>query len=56
MVKPGVESIPSIISYWVNYNQCDTQSVFTQIANSNLMDSSMVEHYALEKWSKWSRS
>ena len=35
--KPGVESIPSIISYWVNYNQCDTQSVFTQIANSNLM-------------------
>ena len=30
--KPGVESIPSIISYWVNYNQCDTQSVFTQIA------------------------
>ena len=44
--KPGVESIPSIISYWVNYNQCDTQSVFTQIANSNLMDSSMVEHYA----------
>lgn len=43
--KPGVESIPSIISYWVNYNQCDTQSVFTQIANSNLMDSSMVEHY-----------
>jgi polyhydroxybutyrate depolymerase len=43
--KPGVESIPSIISYWVNYNQCDTQSVFTQIANSNLMDSSIVEHY-----------
>ena len=43
--KPGVESIPSIISYWVNYNQCDTQSVFTQIANSNLMDSSMVEYY-----------
>ena len=43
--KPGVESIPSIISYWVNYNQCDTQSVFTQIANSNLTDSSMVEHY-----------
>ena len=35
--KPGVESIPSIISYWVNYNQCDTQSVFTQIANLSLI-------------------
>ena len=44
--KPGVESIPSIISYWVNYNQCNTQSIFTQIANINLTDSSMVEHYA----------
>lgn len=43
--KPGVESIASIISYWVNYNQCDTQSVFTQIANSNLIDISIVEHY-----------
>ena len=43
--KPGVQSIPSIISYWVNYNQCDTQSIFTQITNSNLTDSSMVEHY-----------
>jgi len=44
--KPGVESIPSIISYWVNYNQCNTQSIFTQIANINLTDSSIVEHYA----------
>ncbi len=44
--KPGVESIPSIISYWVNHNQCDTQSVITQIANINLMDSSTVEHYS----------
>ena len=26
--KPGVESIPSIISYCVNHNQCDTQSIF----------------------------
>ena len=44
--KPGVESIPSIISYWGNHNQCDTQSIFTQIANINLMDSSTAEHYA----------
>ena len=43
--KPGVESIPSIISYWVNHNQCDTQSIFTQVANINLMDSSTAEHY-----------
>ena len=43
--NPLVESIPSIISYWVNYNQCNTQSIFTQIANINLTDSSMVEHY-----------
>ena len=44
--KPGVEPISSIISYWASYNQCDTQSIFTQIANINLTDSSMVEHYA----------
>jgi len=44
--KPGVESIPSIISYWADFNQCDTQSIFTQIANVNLTDSSMVEHYS----------
>jgi polyhydroxybutyrate depolymerase len=43
--KPGVESIPGVISYWVNYNQCDTQSTFIQIANSNLTDSSIAEHY-----------
>ena len=42
----GVESIAGIISYWVNYNQCDTQSLFTPIANINLIDSSVVEHYA----------
>ncbi|SVE64773.1 uncharacterized protein METZ01_LOCUS517627, partial [marine metagenome] len=43
--EPGVESIPSIISYWVNHNQCDTQSIFTQVANINLTDSSTAEHY-----------
>ena len=43
--KPGVESIPSLISYWVNYNQCDTQSIFMQIPNVNTIDSSTVEHY-----------
>jgi len=46
--KPGVESIPSIISYWVNHNQCDTQSIFIQVANINLTDSSTVEHYIWE--------
>ena len=44
--KPGIESIPGIISYWVNYNQCDTQSLFMPIANINLTDSSAAEHYA----------
>ena len=43
--EPGVESIPSIISYWGNHNQCDTQSIFTQVANINLTDSSTAEHY-----------
>ena len=43
--KPGVESIPDILSYWINYNQCDTQSIFTQIANININDNSTVEHY-----------
>ena len=46
--KPGVESIPSIISYWVDYNQCDTQDIFTQVANINLTDSSTAEHYIWE--------
>ena len=43
--NPGFESVPSIISYWVNYNECNTQSTLTQIANINLLDSSVVEHY-----------
>ncbi|MAO34121.1 MAG: hypothetical protein CMD03_05115 [Flavobacteriales bacterium] len=43
--KPGVESISSILSFWVNYNECDTQSIYMQIANINLSDSSNVEHY-----------
>ncbi len=44
--KPGVESIPNIISYWVNYNQCDTQSVLILVPNVNINDSSTVEHYS----------
>ena len=44
--KPGVESIPSILSYWVNHNQCDTSSMITQITNINLIDSSTVEHHS----------
>ena len=43
--RPGIESIPSILSYWVNYNECNSQSTLTQIANINLIDSSVVEHY-----------
>ncbi len=43
--KPGVESVPSIISFWLNYNQCDTQSIFIQIPDINIIDSSTVEHY-----------
>ena len=42
--KPSVESISSILSFWVNYNECDTQSIYMQIANINLSDSN-VEHY-----------
>ncbi|MAM05452.1 MAG: hypothetical protein CMD06_05790 [Flavobacteriales bacterium] len=44
--KPGVESIPDILNYWVNYNQCHSQSIFTQFPNIILTDSSTVEHYA----------
>ena len=43
--KPAVESIPSIMDFWVNHNFCDTQAVLTQVPNINLFDSSVVEHY-----------
>ena len=46
--KPAVESIPSILNFWVNHNFCDTQAVLTQVPNINLFDSSVVEHYVWE--------
>ena len=41
----GLLSIPDVMDYWVIYNQCDTQSVITQIPNINIIDGSTVEHY-----------
>ena len=46
--KPAVESIPSILNFWVNHNFYDTQAVLTQVPNINLFDSSVVEHYVWE--------
>ena len=40
----GLLSIPDVMDYWVIYNQCDTQSVITQIPNINIIDGSTVEH------------
>ena len=43
--KPAFESVPSIISYWINHNLCDTQSIISQVPNINLLDSSNVVNY-----------
>ena len=43
--EPAFESVPSIISYWINYNLCDTQSIISQVPNINLLDSSNVVNY-----------
>lgn len=38
-------SIPNVMDYWVTYNQCDTQSVFTPIPNINTLDGCTAEHF-----------
>ena len=38
-------SIPNVMDYWVIYNQCDTQSVFTSIPNINTLDGCTAEHF-----------
>ena len=38
-------SIPNVMDYWVIYNQCDTQSVFTPMPNINTLDGCTAEHF-----------
>ncbi|MBL4652976.1 MAG: T9SS type A sorting domain-containing protein [Flavobacteriales bacterium] len=40
-----MESTPNTVNYWVNYNNCDTGSVFTDVPNSNTTDNCSVEHF-----------
>ncbi|MBC8266245.1 MAG: hypothetical protein H8E84_04705 [Flavobacteriales bacterium] len=40
-----LESVSSAMDYWVNFNQCDTQSVFTAMPNINTSDGSTAEHF-----------
>jgi polyhydroxybutyrate depolymerase len=37
--------IMKVLEYWANHNQCAIQPVITQIANSNNIDGSTVEHF-----------
>jgi polyhydroxybutyrate depolymerase len=40
----GSASIPDVLNYWVNFNQCDADPLITQLPDINMNDGSTVEH------------
>ena len=43
-----IEAIDDVISFWVNFNNCNTQPIFNNIADVNLIDLCTAEHYIYE--------
>jgi len=41
----GIESIDNVVSYWVNVNGCNTEPVFNNVPDINLLDLCNAEHY-----------
>jgi len=41
----GIESINEVISYWVNFNNCNPEPIFNNIPDINLIDLCTAEHY-----------
>jgi polyhydroxybutyrate depolymerase len=41
----NMEPIDTVVSFWVNNNNCNSTPVFTQIPNINLFDGCTAEHY-----------
>ena len=37
--------IEDVVSYWVNFNQCDTDPILTNIQDVNILDLCQAEHY-----------
>jgi polyhydroxybutyrate depolymerase len=39
-----IESTPDVVSYWADYNSCESPPIITSIENTNTTDGSTVEH------------
>jgi polyhydroxybutyrate depolymerase len=44
----SMESIPNVIDYWVNYNQCDTNAIVNNVPDINTIDGCTAVHYRYE--------
>jgi len=44
----GIESIEDVVAYWVTFNQCETEPVFNDVPDINLLDLCQAEHYVYE--------
>ena len=44
----GIEAIDDVISFWVNFNNCNTEPIFNNIDDVNLIDLCTAEHYIYE--------
>jgi polyhydroxybutyrate depolymerase len=40
-----MEAIPNVLSYWVNFNNCNATPVITDVPNTNLTDGCSAVHY-----------
>ena len=45
------ESIPNIMDFWVNFNNCNNTAIVTNIPNANTADGCTAEHQIWENWS-----
>ena len=41
----GIESINDVVLFWINHNSCNTQPVFNNITDNNVIDLCTAEHY-----------
>lgn len=44
----GIASVANVLNYWVNFNQCNSTAVFSNVPNINTTDGCTAEHYVYQ--------
>lgn len=44
----GIASVANVLNYWINFNQCNSTAVFSNVPNINTSDGCTAEHYVYQ--------